>query len=182
MKFLCLTGMIVSLQIMRASTAEDETHLRKPRSLIYPLQSIVQLATGVATPAQVAGRTINTNMGLMFNINLPTNQSRWYPYRPDYRKKRSTEETNNMFYSLLEAILSINGMDGRSCISKSVCQLREVPLEGNDLGHKLIDLIFGHNQPHTKSYFEPREHLNTSCDITYPSCPYTPIDALTDLI
>lgn len=65
-----------------------------------------QLAFGVVTPAQVNGRQIATNMGIMFNIDLPTNVSMWYPYRTDYRRKRSSDSDQTL-YNLIDNVLSM---------------------------------------------------------------------------
>lgn len=74
--------------------------------LVFSTQFFSQLAFGVVTPAQVKGRQIATNMGIMFNIDLPTNVSMWYPYRTDYRRKRSSDN-DQILYNLMENVLSM---------------------------------------------------------------------------
>lgn len=73
---------------------------------LFSTQLFSQLAFGVVTPAQVKGRQIATNMGLMFNIDLPTNVSMWYPYRNDYRRKRSSDNDQTL-YNLMDNVLSM---------------------------------------------------------------------------
>ncbi|XP_046678388.1 uncharacterized protein LOC124366135 isoform X2 [Homalodisca vitripennis] len=174
MKRITILLLLVYLNVICDGSDREKRHLR------FPPQSIMQLAFAVATPAQVPSRMISTNMGVMFNVDLPTNLTVWYPWRPNYRRRRSAD-SDQAFYGLLQTVLSMNNFDGRACLQKSICQMREEPITGNDIPHQLLNLFFGSGQRHTDAIWEPRHH-NTSCDLAFPSCQFTPVDLFMELI
>ncbi|XP_054287776.1 uncharacterized protein LOC129003505 [Macrosteles quadrilineatus] len=153
-----LTFIVSSLALLGSCNGSD----RNKRQLMYPPESIMQLAFAVITPGEVKGRMLTTNLGIMFNINLPTNISTWYPWRTDYRRRRSTDDIHLTFYSLIESMLTLNGLDGRACLQKSFCQMKESPIGHHDLPHQLLNIIFGHNQNQKDIILEANQ--TNTCD------------------
>ncbi|CAH1408119.1 unnamed protein product [Nezara viridula] len=110
-------------------------------SPVYPKNGIIQFALGLGLPADVRGRNIATNHGILINIQLPTNVSE---LRLPQRSLRSTSQ-HRSFLQQVADMLDIKSENREACLGRSLCILYNSRYQTSlfrDLFKALVDSIF----------------------------------------
>ncbi|XP_014276739.1 uncharacterized protein [Halyomorpha halys] len=121
---------------------------------VYPKNGIIQFALGLGLPADVKGRNIATNSGILINIQLPTNVSE---LRPPQRSIRSTAH-HRSFLQQVADMLDIKPENRDACLGRSMCILYSSRYQTSlihDLFKALVDSIF--DEEVTQRFFKRRK-------------------------
>lgn len=57
-------------------------------------------------------------------------------------KKISEDKTRILFYNFLEILLNRNGINGKECICRTICEINFSPLKHNGIFGEILDVVF----------------------------------------
>ncbi|CAG9857822.1 unnamed protein product [Phyllotreta striolata] len=128
-------------------------HERSRRYVIYPRGGAFKIVIGIGTPVKLGTKqSMAIGWNLQMQYNVPTNVSQITNYPPVYTKKKRSDDRSDettpasdraMFYRALEEVLENQGMDGRICLLRTICENALYPLnhEANGLYGKVFHII-----------------------------------------
>ncbi|XP_069696635.1 uncharacterized protein [Periplaneta americana] len=122
-----------------------------------------------------------------FQYTLPRNVSELREY-PEIRRSLPDTVNRGTSYQAVQNVMKRYGMEGRSCLLRSICEVAEAPIYYNGLIGELLHVIFtpgyGSNMEERVEweYHEARRRgeEGADCQMEYPQCPYG--DGLLDLV
>ncbi|XP_018573081.1 uncharacterized protein LOC108912356 [Anoplophora glabripennis] len=146
-----------------------------------------KIVFGLAIPVKLGPmQTIGMGWNFQFQYTEPTNITQLQTYPPVVsarsRDKREMQESDRaLFYSGLEGVLNSEGIDGRACILRSICENAADSTfhEANGLYGHLIHIALtpdygdGEVDPQLNPiYYEAQKagEYGVECDTLYPDC------------
>lgn len=91
---------------------------------------------GLSVPVSVPNRTLTMSVYYQMQYNLPTGASDWTE-PPDITRKREISNKALLdVYLPIEEFLEQNGLVGRACLLRSICEAANSPFE-----HESMDLL-----------------------------------------
>ncbi|XP_046400958.1 uncharacterized protein LOC124167175 [Ischnura elegans] len=169
---------------------------------VFPSNSEIEVAWEVGIPIGLEGKDVEVGLFLEADYSLPDNVTYLYPdnilntytgrrRRRRIRPRRNTNKkkrgpiTRAAVYVAIEATLESLGLDGQSCLLRSICEASETPLYHGSLVAELLHVLF---TPSTTSendlsydYIAAEElgKKNSDCFSIYPECPSGIFDIIT---
>ncbi|KAJ8921367.1 hypothetical protein NQ315_002982 [Exocentrus adspersus] len=172
---------------------------RNRRYLVFPNGGTFKLVIGIAIPVKLGPmQTMAVGWNFQYQYAAPTNITQLRNYPPivsgrarDKREDRETQENKEeeqksdraLFYSGIESVLNNEGIDGRACILRSICEnaVDSAFHEANGLyGHLLhIALTPSYGDGETDPDLDPvyleaqkAGEYGVECDSLYSDCNY----------
>ncbi|XP_049939091.1 uncharacterized protein LOC126413235 [Schistocerca serialis cubense] len=170
------------------SSAEWERLLsRQRRKVLFVDASSMGILLALATPIDLPGRDVSFSYNFEANYALPSNLTQLL--ENDFtlvRRQRSLDRRSA--YSLLEKRFEREGLTGRACVLRTVCEVAETPLRHNGLVGDLMHIFFTPSTsteeglPLEFSEAEERGRAGADCAAAYPACRHSPLDLVSVVI
>ncbi|XP_069694243.1 uncharacterized protein [Periplaneta americana] len=154
---------------------------RQSRILVYPKGGVCKLVIGVGVPVDLPKKLLSLGINFQFQYFVPTNVTILRQY-PEIQTRRSLRETVNRAtsYEALQSVLDRYGVEGRSCLLRTICEVAETPIDHNGLVGELLHVIltpgYGANTEERIDweYHEARRlgERGVDCRRAYPGCPF----------
>lgn len=113
---------------------------------------MLKLVLGLLIPANLKVVKINWawNLQAQYRISdqLILKSTHWNGRSLEQQKKTwenkeiSEDTTRILFYNFLEIILNRNGINGKECIFRTICEISFSPLKHNGIFGELLDVVF----------------------------------------
>ncbi|XP_069696627.1 uncharacterized protein [Periplaneta americana] len=160
---------------------------REVRTLVYPKGATYKFNIGMGFPVDLPKKILSFSMNFQFQYTLPRNVSELREY-PEIRRSLPDTVNRGTSYQAVQNVMKRYGMEGRSCLLRSICEVAEAPIYYNGLIGELLHVIFtpgyGSNMEERVEweYHEARRRgeEGADCQMEYPQCPYG--DGLLDLV
>jgi hypothetical protein len=189
-----LFQLVIFLSVFPLCSFEKTLH-RQKRFLYYPNGGTFKIVLGFAIPIKLGLRqSMACGWNIQFQYPEPktTNDTRIYPpiVGASRKKRDSFPNDRSLAYAGFEAILDRNGLNGRACLLRSICEnaMENLHHEANGLyGHLLHIALtpdYGDGKPDPELdpvYLEAKEagEFGVDCASLYPDCHG---DGLLDMI
>ncbi|XP_017774919.1 PREDICTED: uncharacterized protein LOC108561480 [Nicrophorus vespilloides] len=195
MKLTCVLLLLSLVLFAQSSKAGDsQILLRNKRHLIYPLRALWKLIIGLAIPVKLGKKqSLGIGWNLQFQYGLPTKSSeviKSYPPIISKEAKRSVDEDvpsqRELLYVAIESMLDRDGVNGRDCVLRTICDNAMSPLhhEANGLYGELLHIALTPNYSRDgqaehgaeaidEIYLDAQRAGNygVDCISLYPGCP-----------
>ncbi|CAG9853914.1 unnamed protein product [Phyllotreta striolata] len=166
---------------------------REKRFIVQPRGGTYKLVLGLAIPVKLGSKQ---SMGFSWNMQIQysqaTNVSQYLTYPPTYTGKRSTDyksyevvlkNDRAQFYELLEETLDSEGLHGRQCLLRTICEnaMDSFAHEENGLYGQLIHIMLTPNygkedidQELDPVYMEAKRagEYGVECETLYTQCEF----------
>ncbi|XP_043504612.1 uncharacterized protein LOC122525750 [Polistes fuscatus] len=173
--------------LFELSRSRIDRNLREKRNLLYsppllyPFGGTIKLVVGFAVPIELAGRILVYGQNFQFQYALPQNAtffSNLSQNRVFSRRRRDLDRYGRvLLFNTLEQYFQRNGLNGRECIKKSICEAVADPLINEGLIGELLHLLLTPEHAEDPSF--PEDFLLAAkvaqkyedCSRIFSSCP-----------
>ncbi|CAK1542055.1 unnamed protein product [Leptosia nina] len=178
----------ISIIIILLSVAANSHDVEK-RALIFPPTTLYGIFVAIAVPLDIPDKNVFVSYNFEANYGVVTNITEidevLFPNLPIV-SRHSRSITRELAYLVLETKFQENGMNGRDCLLRNICEAAETPLHHNGLLGHLMHIIFTPSASKEERiddvYYEAEaDGQNGDCDKYYDLCPYSLFDIITRL-
>uniref|UniRef100_A0A6P7G1X2 Uncharacterized protein LOC114336716 n=1 Tax=Diabrotica virgifera virgifera TaxID=50390 RepID=A0A6P7G1X2_DIAVI len=161
---------------------------RSKRYLVYPYGGSFKIVIGIGIPVKLGSKqsmAIGWNLQMQYAVAQNITQLQSYP--PMYSGKRSVDfppdakSDRVIFYTAFEELFDSEGLNGRQCLLRSICEnaMDSLAHEANGLYGKLFNIVLTPNYGDGEvspdldpSYLDAQKagEYGVECQTLYPSC------------
>ncbi|XP_045514079.1 uncharacterized protein LOC123707785 [Pieris brassicae] len=166
------------------------SHDVQKRGLIFPPTTLYGIFFAVAVPLDIPDKNVFVSYNFESNYGVVTNITEidevLFPNLPIV-SRHSRSITRELAYTVLETKFQENGMNGRECLLRNICEAAETPLHHNGLLGHIMHIIFTPSASKEEGiddiYYEAEaDGQRGDCDKYYNECPLSLFDMITQLV
>ncbi|XP_067005980.1 uncharacterized protein [Anabrus simplex] len=167
----------------------SEVLSRKLRYVVFPDTSTIGVFLAVAIPLDLPNKDVSVSWNFEANYNLPHNATDITPGlvvpARSIRSMRTVDRRRT--YAMLERKFESEGLNGRDCLLRTICETSEMPLYHNGLLGDLMHVIFTPSSSADEGLppdFDDAENMGKSganCRQAYPGCPTGLYDFISEI-
>ncbi|XP_022129827.2 uncharacterized protein LOC111003555 [Pieris rapae] len=167
-----------------------KSHDVQKRGLIFPPTTLYGIFFAVAVPLDIPDKNVFVSYNFESNYGVVTNITEidevLFPNLPIV-SRHSRSITRELAYTVLETKFQENGMNGRECLLRNICEAAETPLHHNGLLGHIMHIIFTPSASKEEGiddiYYEAEaDGQRGDCDKYYNECPLSLFDMITQLV
>ncbi|CAG4935722.1 uncharacterized protein LOC123698691 [Colias croceus] len=179
----------VLLAIFLLASTANSNDVQK-RALIFPPTSLYGLFVAIAVPLDIPDKNVFVSYNFETNLSPVTNITEidevLFPNLPVI-SRHSRSITRELAYIVLETKFKENGLNGRDCLLRNICEAADTPLHHNGLLGHILHIIFTPSSSKEEGiddiYYEAElDGQNGDCDKYYDACPVSLFDMITRLV
>ncbi|XP_041980632.1 uncharacterized protein LOC121734217 [Aricia agestis] len=184
-KYLCV------YLVLLLSPSWVKCHDLDKRALIFPDTSLYGTFLAIAVPVDIPDRNVFVSYNFEANYSVVTNITEIdeviFPNLPIVSSRHSRSITRQLAYTVLETSFKENGMNGKECLLRSICEAAETPLYNNGLIGDIMHIIFTPSTSREEAiddeYYEAELNgRRGDCDEYLDDCPLSILDMITRLV
>ncbi|XP_026326167.1 uncharacterized protein LOC113234860 [Hyposmocoma kahamanoa] len=161
------------------------------RALIFPPTSLYGTFVAIAVPVDIPDKNVFVSYNFECNYSVVTNITEIdeviFPNLPVISSRHSRSITRALAYIVLETKFKENGINGRECLLRNICEAAETPLHHNGLLGHIMHIIFtpssSREEGLDESYYKAEaDGLRGDCEKYYDECQFSLFDMITRLV
>ncbi|XP_072938391.1 uncharacterized protein [Epargyreus clarus] len=161
------------------------------RGLVFPPTSLYGTFIAIAVPLDIPDKNVFVSYNFESNYSVITNITEIdeviFPNLPIISSRHSRSITRELAYTVLETRFKENGMNGKECMLRNICEAAETPLHHNGLLGHIMHIIFTPSASKEEGlddeyYQAEADGLKGDCDKYMDLCPLSLFDLITRLV
>ncbi|XP_038221843.1 uncharacterized protein LOC119839565 [Zerene cesonia] len=165
-------------------------HEVQKRGLIFPPTSLYGTFVAIAVPLDIPDKNVFVSYNFESNYSVLSNITEidevLFPNLPVI-SRHSRSITRELAYTVLETKFKENGLNGRDCLLRNICEAADTPLHHNGLLGHIMHIIFTPSSSKEEGiddvYYEAElDGQKGDCDKYYEACPISLFDMITKLV
>ncbi|XP_075979938.1 uncharacterized protein LOC142979064 [Anticarsia gemmatalis] len=186
-KMKCFTTLLI-LSLVYPGTLGK---LEQKRALVFPPTSLYGTFVAIAVPVDIPDKNVFVSYNIESNYSVITNiteiDEAIFPNLPIVSSRHSRSITRELAYTVLENRFSENGLNGKSCLLRNICEAAETPLHHNGVVGHLMHIVFTPSASREEgiddAYYEAEAAGHRGdCDQYLEDCPVSLFDYITRLV
>ncbi|KAJ2949442.1 hypothetical protein O0L34_g15360 [Tuta absoluta] len=145
----------------------------------------------IAVPLDIPDKNVFVSYNFEGNFSPVTNITQidevLFPGLPVVSGRQSRSVTRELAYTVLETHFKQNGMNGKECMLRNICEAAETPLHHNGLLGHILHIVFtpsaSQDEGLEDTYYQAEaDGLRGDCDKYLDGCPFSFFDIITRLV
>ncbi|KAI5643904.1 DM4/DM12 family domain-containing protein [Phthorimaea operculella] len=167
------------------------TGLERQKRLVFPPTSLFGIFMAIAVPLDIPDKNVFVSYNFEGNFSPVTNITQidevLFPGLPVVTGRQSRSVTRELAYTVLETHFKQNGMKGKECMLRNICEAAETPLHHNGLLGHILHIVFtpsaSQDEGLEDAYYQAEaDGLRGDCDKYRDGCPFSLFDIITRLV